>query len=164
ILGDPHFNTDFNLDSDRGYGYQCWGWNRDEPPKMHQGYRGRSFAAPVTWPEAAGNLDSSLKWVDDSKVLQLHYKNRPDPHRADAQPRDQGCGRTSLMPVRVEPASIRVGSATQVTVRAEDQQTHQPVAGVVTIDGLDVAETNAPFKYIFRSTKAAGTVSAVGYP
>jgi hypothetical protein len=78
IAGDENYDADFNLDSDRGYGYLCWGWNRDQQGTPQQGYRGRNFRPPCIWPEAAKN-----RTFDPQNVLALHYKKEPDP----------GCGK-----------------------------------------------------------------------
>jgi hypothetical protein len=78
---------DFNLDSDRGYGYHCWDWNRgaitDEPdacaavdPTVSFNYN-----EPCTVPE--GYCNPSQKDVgphySPSNPLELHFEGQTDP-------------------------------------------------------------------------------------
>lgn len=43
--------VEWNLDSDCGYGYHCWDWNRDaNVANAKQDPEGNSFLAPCTWP------------------------------------------------------------------------------------------------------------------
>ncbi|KAH8742865.1 hypothetical protein F5882DRAFT_501242 [Hyaloscypha sp. PMI_1271] len=56
IANNPKFLSSFNLDADRGYGYLCWDWKRDNPPKnstQHFDKRGHPFKTPNQWPEGA---------------------------------------------------------------------------------------------------------------
>jgi hypothetical protein len=43
------YETDFNLDADRGYGYRCWDWIRQSATGTDQ--RGQSYPLPVVPPE-----------------------------------------------------------------------------------------------------------------
>lgn len=79
--------TEWNLDSDCGYGYHCWDWNRktnvtEEDPEGFSYFEpctpppqtGQSFLGPITWNPAV--------------PLQLHWDgpNLEDPHCQDAPP------------------------------------------------------------------------------
>jgi hypothetical protein len=50
IAGSPTFRTNFNLDADRGFGYLCWDWIRDQNLQV-QNRRGQSYHPPETPPE-----------------------------------------------------------------------------------------------------------------
>jgi hypothetical protein len=71
--GDEVPITDWNLDADRGYGYQCWDWNRraghpiDDP-------EGNPFDEPCTWPSQAYEADEhpDRAWDADRRLL-LHW-------------------------------------------------------------------------------------------
>jgi hypothetical protein len=54
IANNPRFAANFNLDSDRGYGYLCWDWtrNRDDRTSLHDP-RGHPYPPPVVPPEGA---------------------------------------------------------------------------------------------------------------
>jgi hypothetical protein len=43
------YDTDFNLDADRGYGYRCWDWIRQSATNTD--HRGQSYDVPVIPPE-----------------------------------------------------------------------------------------------------------------
>jgi hypothetical protein len=80
--------TEWNLDSDCGYGYHCWDWNRkttDNPdpdpegfhyfePCTHPPQTGQSFLGPINWNSAV--------------PLQLHWDGPglKDPHCQEAPP------------------------------------------------------------------------------
>jgi hypothetical protein len=81
--------VDWNLDSDRGYGYHCWDWNRD-PRAVHDDPTDHTFQHqdpnmhwyhdPCTWPPQAGpDSEPATPSPDPSKTLQLHWADRPDP-------------------------------------------------------------------------------------
>ncbi len=46
------YDTDFNLDADRGYGYRCWDWIRQAATNTDQ--RGQTYNVPVVAPEGCG--------------------------------------------------------------------------------------------------------------
>jgi hypothetical protein len=71
---------------------------------------------------------------------------------------------TPILSVRMEPASVPIGPATQVIVRAEDATSRTPVQGRVIIGGVDVGATNTPFTFAFGPTHTSCTVTATGYP
>jgi hypothetical protein len=95
IANNPHFDTSFNLDADRGYGYLCWDWVREDGLASGlQDPRHHPYHAPVARPEGtadhdkAGNFDSQ-RWRPDPPTpagqepapehqppLQLHYHGR----------------------------------------------------------------------------------------
>ena len=68
------------------------------------------------------------------------------------------------MSVRMEPAAVPIGPASQVIVRAEDTTTRTPVNGRVFIAGMDVGATNQPFTFAFGPNHGSGGVMAAGYP
>jgi len=76
--------VDWNLDSDRGYGYHCWDWNRhqDADPgklhdKQHQDPNSHWFTDPCTWPPQAASW--CLPAYKDKEPLLLHWVDREDP-------------------------------------------------------------------------------------
>jgi hypothetical protein len=50
IAGNPRFQTNFNLDADRGFAYLSWDWVRD-PAQQGENKRGQPYDKPVTAPE-----------------------------------------------------------------------------------------------------------------
>lgn len=68
--------TEWNLDSDCGYGYHCWDWNRNPDPNLQQpDPEGNDFLQPCTWPSQADNSldpEAPASW-DSSVPLQLHW-------------------------------------------------------------------------------------------
>lgn len=68
--------VEWNLDADRGYGYQCWDWNRDANLPAEQDPEGNNFQPPCTWPPQ----DEHKRWHSDVP-LQLHWvgRGRQDP-------------------------------------------------------------------------------------
>lgn len=68
--------ADWNLDSDRGYGYRCWDWNRNPLSDRFPGERddeGNIFAQPCTCPSQAGQC-----W-NPFVPLKLHWDEVADP-------------------------------------------------------------------------------------
>ena len=67
--------TEWNLDSDCGYGYHCWDWNRNESLPAQPDPEGNTFLQPCTWPPQSDNsLDPAAPANWDSTVpLQLHW-------------------------------------------------------------------------------------------
>ena len=62
--------TNWNLDSDRGYGYHCWDFNRrsDAPPLDDPNWH--KFQPPCVWPPQADapavyspDVDQKIHWV-----------------------------------------------------------------------------------------------------
>jgi hypothetical protein len=69
--------VEWNLDSDCGYGYHCWDWNR-KPGVTQPDPEGNNFAEPCTWPSQADNgLDPAAptSW-DPSVPLQIHWAGK----------------------------------------------------------------------------------------
>lgn len=67
--------VEWNLDSDCGYGYHCWDWNRNPNLARQPDPEGNSFEQPCTWPPQADNsLDPAApgKW-NPATPLQLHW-------------------------------------------------------------------------------------------
>jgi hypothetical protein len=70
--------VDWNLDSDRGYAYKCWDWNRhqeDNPPKTDDP-EGNPFIDPCTWPSQS---DGNRYDFGSPQRLQIHYVPGADP-------------------------------------------------------------------------------------
>lgn len=71
--------VDWNLDSDRGYGYHCWDWNRqmesDGNKHQHKDPNGHLYNDPCVWPPQADDMTL----VDPKEPLRLHWATRPDP-------------------------------------------------------------------------------------
>jgi hypothetical protein len=62
--------TNWNMDSDRGYGYHCWDWNRQpgQDPVTDSNTRRTPFVPPCTWPSQSEDHEYS----PDTR-LQLHW-------------------------------------------------------------------------------------------
>src|SRR5216683_3084005 len=90
IAGNPKFQSNFNLDADRGFGYLCWDWIRD-PTKRIQNARLQWYNQPVTPPEGSAGLwaypDPAAVGQDPpplyesspgviGKTLELEYRGR----------------------------------------------------------------------------------------
>ncbi|KAF5701956.1 hypothetical protein FMUND_13675 [Fusarium mundagurra] len=86
IAHNPNFISSFNLDADRGFGYLCWDYVRDER-RMAPDERNHVFKQPVTWPE--GSADVLGRWQKPEPVpvgsgvqndygtpLEIHYPGR----------------------------------------------------------------------------------------
>jgi hypothetical protein len=54
IANNPQFDADFNLDADRGFGYLCWDWHRDND-RVLEDPRGHQYEGPVTSPEGTAD-------------------------------------------------------------------------------------------------------------
>ena len=76
--------VEWNLDSDRGYGYHCWDWNREPKPEdqnqMPQDPEGNRFRQPCTWPPQAQGL------FQPGTPLQLHWVPLPDGEKDTCDP------------------------------------------------------------------------------
>lgn len=75
--------VDWNLDADRGYGYQGWDWNRHPESEAFPAVpdpEGKLFRQPCTWPQQAEQPPAPGPW-DPAIPLQLHYvgPGREDP-------------------------------------------------------------------------------------
>ena len=68
--------ADWNLDSDRGYGYHCWDFNR-RPDATEADPEGNDFLQPCTWPQQA--TAEGHAWHPDLP-LKIHWADEPDPH------------------------------------------------------------------------------------
>lgn len=68
--------TDWNLDSDRGYAYKCWDWNRhqEKNPPMTKDTENLPFVDPCTWPSQSDN-----NVYDRTTDLLIHYVSGADP-------------------------------------------------------------------------------------
>lgn len=97
VLSTADYDVNFNLDSDRGFGYRCWDWIRDssEPPHTALNGRNQSYVIPVVAPEGCPLKDSAPAWhgappdsADDKEIsVQLRYLLSPG-----TQPGDGGGG------------------------------------------------------------------------
>jgi hypothetical protein len=68
--------VDWNLDSDCGYGYHCWDWNRKQDQALAQpDPEGNEFLEPCTWPSQADpGLDPGAPGTWNADVpLQVHW-------------------------------------------------------------------------------------------
>jgi hypothetical protein len=83
--------TNWNLDSDRGYAYKCWDWDRHaDPGRLVHGTANHVFfdvdnheflepcTHPPQWPVVAER--------DPRQALKIHYCDQDDPHCADDRP------------------------------------------------------------------------------
>jgi hypothetical protein len=79
--------TEWNLDSDCGYGYHCWDWNR-KPDAKEQDPEGFDYFAPCTPPPQTGqSFLGPISW-NPAVPLQLHWvgPGLKDPHCQEAPP------------------------------------------------------------------------------
>jgi len=83
--------TDWNLDSDRGYGYHCWDWNRHHgdpsyPPQPDP--EGNLYDQPCVWPEQADHSEAPAAPdpVPTDIPLRVHWVPGPDPGCDGVQP------------------------------------------------------------------------------
>jgi hypothetical protein len=120
IAGDSAFAADFNLDSDRGYGYQCWDWTRLADKRAQE--FGKPYAPPVILPAMNAGL----------LPLQLHYTRNPSRTANDAQNPDALLPLSELL-VTMEPATVAMDKPVHITVRAVDNKSRAAVDGTVTI-------------------------------
>ena len=67
--------VEWNLDSDCGYGYHCWDWNRNPDAAPQPDPEGNTFLQPCTWPSQSDHgLDPAAPTSWDPLVpLQLHW-------------------------------------------------------------------------------------------
>lgn len=80
--------TDWNLDSDRGYAYKCWDWNRhDKTEGLLLDKDGHGYVKPCTPPPQSeevappGHCPPADKSPYDSKQpLKIFYLDQEDPH------------------------------------------------------------------------------------
>jgi hypothetical protein len=83
--------ADWNLDSDRGYAYKCWDWNRHRVPKKGKTHiildmEGHSYMEPCTPPPQSddpkgtgGCVPPPPKANDPKSPLDIHYTDERDP-------------------------------------------------------------------------------------
>jgi hypothetical protein len=104
IAGNPKFQSNFNLDADRGFGYLCWDWTRD-PNKPTTNARGQAYDEPATPPEGtvgewtypdptpAGQDPPPLYTSvpgQPGRTLELEYRGRTCADQPPAGPRGKG--------------------------------------------------------------------------
>ncbi|MCI0397327.1 MAG: patatin-like phospholipase family protein [Chloroflexi bacterium] len=70
---------------------------------------------------------------------------------------------TPQLQLSVEPSPVPIRRPVQVTVRALDANTQQPVAGSVSLNGQIIGSTNMPFTYTLEPSGATATVVTAGY-
>jgi hypothetical protein len=72
--------VDWNLDSDRGYGYHCWDWNRRSDGSEHADPNTHMFKDPCTWPpQTEADCNMTTPAYDSTKPLLLHFVSEDDP-------------------------------------------------------------------------------------
>ena len=88
------FLSSFNLDADRGYGYLCWDWTRQnhDGGSRSQDDRGHAFLDPTVWPEGSPHwVKPDPKPVSDNNLytpaVALKYPGRVCKERDEEQPR-----------------------------------------------------------------------------
>ena len=89
IAGNSEFQTNFNLDADRGFAYLCWDWIRDPDPNNKVSKWGKTYQPPVTPPEGTAPItppDGKLagwEYPESTAAGQDPpplYKDPPDQH------------------------------------------------------------------------------------
>lgn len=81
--------VDWNLDADRGYGYQCWDWNRQAGVPGLPDQEGNLYLPPCVWPSQATAPPSLLpdaRTVRKGYALKCHWVTQPDPGCEDHGP------------------------------------------------------------------------------
>ena len=85
--------VEWNLDSDMGYGYHCWDWNRvsnEKSADMPADPNGHSYATPCTAPEQSALFPGNTGWNPAAR-LKIHWVGPgPDPEGVSPLP-DPGC-------------------------------------------------------------------------
>lgn len=78
LVNPTGYATQFNLDSDRAYGYLTWDWVRTDPkgPPDTKGTTDAGFTYQL--PVAAPWRDTA-RWKEGAEPMQLHYVDRPPP-------------------------------------------------------------------------------------
>jgi hypothetical protein len=126
--GDEFSVPDFNLDSDRGYAWHCWDWDRHAIAGNPAGARDTwecvpgfaapntrefSYAQPCTPPQffhadsdnpdpfQLGKGVPESQWYDQTRDLLTHY--RPEPARRRPGPRDDECRPSLPHPSETDP-------------------------------------------------------------
>jgi hypothetical protein len=118
--------ADFNLDSDRGYGYLCWDWNRGSG--RTRSVVGRDYFQPCSSPEKPA-------------PLRLHYKAVADAG-CEVSPVSPDSTALGTLSARLDPAPpVPLDQPVRLAVHAEDSITHQPVQGTVTLTNFDRGAT-----------------------
>jgi len=160
--GAPPALPDFNLDSDRGYGYHCWDWNRRTESRMPRqdsspgpgGAVSMSYAYETWRPSFTGHvlgLDSIFDLLvpctppqgycqQDSNGVAVNTYASESPlaiHYLSDQTVDPGCG----------PGSLAVGpgiAATAVELRTAGLAARQPAIGASSVPGIVSQGTSMP--------------------
>ncbi len=71
VLNDRGYSAQFNLDSDRAFGYLTWDWAREQDPTQNEDL-GFAFRAPQVWPQTAP------EWLaHPSEPMRLLYVDKP---------------------------------------------------------------------------------------
>jgi hypothetical protein len=163
---DPPPLTDWNLDSDRGYAYKCWDWNRHEhvasvsDQQMFQDQDGHFYMQPCTPPSQQDTASDSQKKgcaplpTDGPKPgvpLQLHWADLPDPHCSTPQLAAFFKSRTATSGV----TSVTLGIANIGTAAAQNVKI-TAVGGVGATGGSYTCTTVLPLSV--DPTHAAGAV------
>jgi hypothetical protein len=93
---------DFNLDADRGYGYLCWDWNRDQTKSHIPNVTGGSsdikyeYNEPCTVPEGYCEDPPNSRHYDPTFYLNIHYENI-----------NPGCNFIKVTPYDIDKAGIK---------------------------------------------------------
>ncbi len=91
VLNDRAYTTQFNLDSDRAFGYLTWDWARTIQPTTEEDL-GFAFRPPQVWPQTA------VGWLlDPNAPMRLLYVDRP---RIPAAPQPRVAQRPLSVPRR----------------------------------------------------------------
>lgn len=70
LANDTGYQTQFNLDSDRAYGYLTWDWIRN-PKKADKAGLGFVYPSPMVWPHLSDN------WAGPGSQMELEYVDKP---------------------------------------------------------------------------------------
>ena len=165
--------ANFNLDSDRAYGYLCWDWTR-EAAASATGANG-PFAPPLVWPRVQPNSkivggtagvwgQAAAAWQKQGGdvPLKLHYVSGPVPPPPDASASPDTCTPLGSLAVAVVPAAIPVGQPVTVTITATDDRSGHPAHAWVVINGKRVARAGTAFTSTFNGDESV-VVTAYGY-
>lgn len=73
--------ADWNLDSDRGYAWKCWDWNRHPPGgRTFEDEEGNDVPWPCTPPSQFEDPATGAIVHDPNRPLEIHWADAEDPH------------------------------------------------------------------------------------
>jgi hypothetical protein len=96
VLNDRSYSTQFNLDSDRAFGYLTWDWARGTQPIVEEDL-GFPYRPPQVWPQMAVGWLANAP-TSNNAGMRLLYVDRPNPLGVAPQPRTNAGARITRRP------------------------------------------------------------------